>query len=929
MKRILLLTVAAISFAVLFSQGSTGNAGDEPAAPPPEHRVLWYAKPASVWAKEALPIGNGRLGAMLFGGVTLERIQFNESSLWSGDNNWDGEYETGDRGFGSYRNFGDLFVEFGDSDEVVVTSPSGHQRGDGNVVGNCVDGREDTKWCIDKPGESVVWQAELPEAKAVASYSLTSANDIPARDPQQWELAGSNDGKTWNELDRRVLDGPFESRHQPKQFTVQQPAPYRFYRFSFVHKGASHFQVAEIALAGVAFATENSLGDSEEYRRELDISTGVHRTMFSQDDVAFTREAFASRPDQVLVFHYAAEKDGKPTPALSGRLRLEPGQLEVPVAADANGLSWDAVMPNELKHACLVRVLHSGGSVKGDGDVLVFAGCDSLTLLLAARTDYAPNYQANWRGQPPAPLVAKDIAAAEAKSVAALRQSHLNDLAPLLGRVRVDWGRSEAATRALPTDARLAAYAQGASDPELEQTMFQYGRYLLASCSRPGGLPANLQGLWNDSNKPAWASDYHSNINVQMNYWGAEPTALPECHEPLLDFVTACAEPCRIATRNAFGEHTRGWTARTSQSIFGGNGWQWNIPASAWYAQHLAWHFAFTQDLEFLRRQGYPMVQEICQFWEDHLKQLPDGTLVAPNGWSPEHGPREDGVMHDQQIIWDLFQNYLEMAQALGVDADYQKKVADMQSRLAPNKIGRWGQLQEWQADRDDPKDTHRHISHLFAVYPGRQISITQTPDLARAAIVSLKARSNDHEETTGQPFTVETTIGDSRRSWTWPWRCGVWARLGEAERAGIMVRGLLTYNTLPNLFCNHPPFQMDGNFGITGTIAEMLLQSHEGRLKDEGRRMKDREAGTEKAEPFIPHPSSFILHLLPALPEDWARQGSFAGLRARGGYRVDCAWKDGQVTTFRIVADKVRDKDAKVQVRINGELREIAPDPS
>ncbi len=355
MKRTFTLTLVAVSLAALSSQGSTSSAADEPAtaASQPEHRLLWYTKPASVWAKEALPIGNGRLGAMLFGGVTVERIQFNESSLWSGDNNWDGEYETGDHGFGSYRNFGDLSVEF---------------------------------------------------------------------------------------------------------------------------------------------ATENSLGTAADYRRELDISTGVHRTTFSRDGVTFTREAFASRPDQVLVFQYTAAKDGKPAQALSGRVRLEPGQPGVQLVAEANGLSWDAVMPNQLKHACRVRVLHAGGSVKADGDVLVFAGCDSLTLLLAARTDYAPNYQTNWRGQPPAPAIAKDIAAAEAKSFAALSQAHLDDLAALLGRARVEWGRSDAATLALPTDSRLAAYAQGKSDPDLEQTMFQYGRYLLASCSRPVVCPRICRG---------------------------------------------------------------------------------------------------------------------------------------------------------------------------------------------------------------------------------------------------------------------------------------------------------------------------------------------------------------------------------------------------------------------------------------------------
>jgi alpha-L-fucosidase 2 len=895
MKHAMAFTILPVSLTALLTPGSAccgGEVGTEAGA-----RLLWYTRPAAEWASEALPIGNGRLGAMLFGGVRAERIQFNESSLWSGDNNWDGEYETGDRGFGSYRNFGDLFVELGTPHHARVTSPSGHEQGDGKGIGNSVDGRAETKWCIDRPGELVLWQVELPQPKAVASYALTSADDVPERDPREWVLAGSKDGTEWTELDRRALDAPFASRRLMQEFIVAQPASYRFYRFAFVHRGASHFQVAEIALAGVPLAGEGPIATASGYRRELDIATGIQRTAFVQDGIAFSREAFASRPDQVLVFHYAAARDGKPTAALSGRVRLEPGQPDTRLVVDAEGLSWDAAMPNGLRHACRVQVLHSGGTLAVGADALVFAGCENLTLLLAARTDYAPSYQTNWRGAPPAPLVAKDIGVAAAKPLAVLRQAHLGDLAPLLARIQVDWGHSDPATLALPTDQRLAAYAQGARDPELEQSMFQYGRYLLASCSRPGGLPANLQGLWNDSNAPAWASDYHSNINLQMNYWGAEPTALPECHEPLLDFISACAEPCRIATRKAFGETTRGWTARTSQSIFGGNGWQWNIPASAWYAQHLAWHYAFTQDHDFLARQGYPLVKEICQFWEDHLKQLPDGTLVAPNGWSPEHGPREDGVMHDQQILWDLFQNYLEMARALGVDAEYQEKVADMQARLAPNRIGGWGQLQEWQADRDEPDNTHRHTSHLFAVYPGRQISPTRTPDLARAASKSLKARSNDHEETTGKPFAVETTIGDSRRSWTWPWRCGVWARLGEAERAGIMVRGLLTYNTLPNLFCTHPPFQMDGNFGITGTIAEMLLQSHAGEIA-----------------------------LLPALPAEWARAGFFSGLRARGGYRVDCVWQDGRVTDFRLVADKALDPAAKVTVRVNGEVRQIVP---
>ena len=477
-----------------------------------------------------------------------------------------------------------------------------------------------------------------------------------------------------------------------------------------------------------------------------------------------------------------------------------------------------------------------------------------------------------------------------------------------MGRASINIGTTDAAVLTLPTDERLKRYAgesvvtetkdglknkiqKGGEDPDLEEIMFQYGRYLLASSSRPGGLPANLQGLWNDSNTPAWASDYHNNINLQMNYWSAESTNLSECQLPLIDFIVAAQESCRIATRKAFGENTRGWTARTSQSIFGGNGWDWNIPASAWYAQHVYEHWSFTRDNDYLKQTAYPIIKEICQYWEDHLKKMPDGSLMVPNGWSPEHGPREDGVMMDQQLVWDLFQNYLEIAKVLNIDSVYQQKVAAMQLQLAPNKIGKWGQLQEWQEDRDDPDDEHRHTSHLFAVYPGRQISISITPELAQGAILSLRSRSGNYGRNENTPFTAESTVGDSRRSWTWPWRGALWARLGEGERAGIMLRGLLTYNTLPNLFCNHPPFQLDGNLGIPAAMAEMLLQSH-----------------------------TDVIHLLPAIPEKWAAKGTFSGLRARGGYEVDCSWSDGKVSDYKIYSSK----PSTVKVRINDELKEI-----
>ncbi|WP_235282487.1 glycosyl hydrolase family 95 catalytic domain-containing protein [Microbacterium sp. SA39] len=580
--------------------------------------------------------------------------------------------------------------------------------------------------------------------------------------------------------------------------------------------------------------------------------------------------------------------------ALSALIALTSKQEGVTTAADAAGrrLSFSGVMANQLAYAAVVSIAETDGEVRAEAGGLRVSGASSLTLLLDARTDYRLSAAHGWRGAAPAPVIEKALVAASARSWDDLRSAHTEQVTALMQRAKVEWGRSDVATLGLPTDRRLARYARGESDPTLEQTLYSYGRYLLLSSSKPGGLPANLQGLWNNTNQPAWASDYHTNINIQMNYWGAETADLPESHEALAAFIREVAVPSRVATSNAFGADVRGWTARTSQSIYGGNAWEWNTIASAWYAQHLYEHWAFTQDKKYLRDLAYPLIKEICEFWEDQLKELSDGTLVAPMGWSPEHGPREDGVMHDQQIIWDLFQNYVECAEALDIDEAYRETVAGMQERLAPNRIGRWGQLQEWQTDRDDPADIHRHTSHLFAVYPGRQIT-PETPEFSAAALVSLKARCGEKE---GVPFTAATVSGDSRRSWTWPWRAGLFARLGDSERAGIMVRGLLTYNILQNLWANHPPFQLDGNYGIVGAIVEMLVQSHGG-----------------------------VIRLLPAVPADWAASGSFEGLRARGGYRVSCTWRDGRVESYDVVADRAPNM-SNVIVVVNEERRKVKP---